>query len=72
MGIVAPGGTPPAIVEKLNAAINKGLKLAETQATFNKIGFQTRPGSVPEFAARIKGDADGWASVINLTGVKVE
>ena len=72
MGIVAPGGTPAAIADKLNAAINKGLKSPETQASFNKIGFQTRPGSVPEFVARIQGDRDGWASVINLTGVKVD
>ena len=71
-GSSRPGGTPAAIVDKLNAAINKGLKSPETQASYNKIGFQTRPGSVPEFVARIKGDTDGWASVINLTGVKVE
>ena len=72
MGIVAPGGTPAAIVERLNAAINQGLKSPETQASFGRIGFHTRPGSAREFVARIKGDADGWASVINLTGVKVE
>jgi tripartite-type tricarboxylate transporter receptor subunit TctC len=72
MGIVAPGGTPAAVVEKLNAAINQGLKSPETQASFTKIGFQTRPGSVQDFVARIKGDVDGWDSVIKLTGVKVD
>ena len=65
-------GTPAPIVEKLNAAINKGLKLPETQQSFNKIGFKTRPGSVQDFVARIKGDAEGWDSVIKLTGVKVD
>ena len=72
MGIVAPGGTPAAIVEKLNAAINQGLKSPETQASFTKIGFHPRPGSVQEFVARIAGDSAGWAAVIELTGVKVD
>lgn len=72
MGIVAPGGTPAAVVDKLNAAINKGLKSPDVQASFNKIGFETRPGSVSEFVARINGDRAGWASVIDLAGVKVE
>jgi tripartite-type tricarboxylate transporter receptor subunit TctC len=72
MGIVAPGGTPAPIVEKLNAAINKGLKNPETQKSFNKIGFHTRPGSVQDFVARIKGDVAGWDVVIKLTGVKVD
>jgi len=72
MGLVAPKGTPAPIVERLNASINKGLKMPETVQAFNKIGFHTRPGSVQDFVARIKGDVDGWDSVIKLTGVKVE
>ena len=72
MGIVAPGGTPAAVVEKLNAALNEGLKSPETQASFTKIGFHTRPGFSKEFVSRIAGDAAGWASVIKLTGVKVD
>ena len=72
MGIVAPGSTPAPIVEKLNAAINEGLKSAEARTAFTRIGFHPRPGTVQEFAARIKGDADKWDAVIKLTGVKVE
>jgi tripartite-type tricarboxylate transporter receptor subunit TctC len=72
MGIVAPGGTPAPIVEKLNAAINDGLKSPEARASFTKIGFHPRPGTAQEFAATIAGDSDKWAAVIKLTGVKVE
>ena len=53
MGLVAPGGTPALIVERLNAAINEGLKSLEARASFTKIGFETRPGSAQEFASRI-------------------
>ena len=38
----------------------------------SKIGFQTRPGSAQEFAARIAGDSDKWAAVIKLTGAKID
>ena len=39
MGLVAPGGTPVPIVERLNAAINEGLRSQEARATFTRIGF---------------------------------
>ena len=71
-GLVAPAGTPAPIVERLNAALNEALKSPEARAIFARIGFQTRPGSAQEFAARIAGDSDKWAAVIKLTGVKID
>jgi tripartite-type tricarboxylate transporter receptor subunit TctC len=72
MGLVAPGGTPTPIVERLNGALNEALRSPETQATFARIGFETRPGSAQEFAARIAGDSEKWARVIELTGAKID
>jgi tripartite-type tricarboxylate transporter receptor subunit TctC len=72
MGLVAPGGTPAPIVERLNGALNEALRSAETRASFARIGFETRPGSAQEFAARIKGDSEQWAAVIELTGAKID
>jgi tripartite-type tricarboxylate transporter receptor subunit TctC len=72
MGLVAPGGTPAPIVERLNGALNEALRSPEVQASFARIGFATRPGSAQEFAARIKGDAEQWAAVIELAGVKID
>ena len=43
MGIVAPGGTPAPIVEKLNAAINEGLKSPEARAAFTKNRLSPAP-----------------------------
>jgi tripartite-type tricarboxylate transporter receptor subunit TctC len=72
MGLVAPGGTPAPIVERLNGALNEALRSPETRATFARIGFETRPGSAQEFAARIAGDSEKWARVIELTGAKID
>jgi tripartite-type tricarboxylate transporter receptor subunit TctC len=72
MGLVAPGGTPAPIVERLNGAINEALRSPEARAIFARIGFETRPGSAQEFAARIAGDSEKWAAVIELTGAKID
>jgi tripartite-type tricarboxylate transporter receptor subunit TctC len=72
MGLVAPGGTPAPIVERLNGALNEALRSPETRANFARIGFETRPGSAQEFAARIAGDSEKWARVIELTGAKID
>jgi tripartite-type tricarboxylate transporter receptor subunit TctC len=72
MGLVAPGGTPAPIVERLNGALNEALRSPEVRANFGRIGFETRPGSAQEFAARIAGDSEKWARVIELTGAKID
>jgi len=72
MGLVAPGGTPAPTVERLNGALNEALRSAETRTTFARVGFETRPGSTQEFAARIAGDSEKWARVIELTGAKID
>jgi tripartite-type tricarboxylate transporter receptor subunit TctC len=72
MGLVAPGGTPAPIVERLNGALNEALRSPETRSTFARIGFETRPGSAQEFAARIAGDSEKWVRVIELTGAKID
>jgi tripartite-type tricarboxylate transporter receptor subunit TctC len=72
MGLVAPAGTPALIVERLNGAINEALRSPEARAAFTNIGFDPRPGSTQEFAARIAGDSEKWAAVITLTGAKID
>jgi tripartite-type tricarboxylate transporter receptor subunit TctC len=70
MGVVAPGGTPDAVVSRLNAAINNVLSSAETKASLAKIGFKERPGTARDFAALIASDVERWAAVVALTGAK--
>jgi tripartite-type tricarboxylate transporter receptor subunit TctC len=72
MGLVAPAGTPAPIVDRLNGAIKEALRSPEARAAFTNIGFEPRPGSTQEFAARIAGDSEKWAAVIALTGAKID
>jgi tripartite-type tricarboxylate transporter receptor subunit TctC len=71
-GLLAPAGTPPAIVEKLNAAINEILKSKEAQQGLARLGAEAKIGSPQDFAAFIAKEAPRWAAIANETGIKVE
>jgi tripartite-type tricarboxylate transporter receptor subunit TctC len=68
--IVAPLGTPPAIVNKLNAEINAALKSAEVQAAFRKLRFQPMIHSPAEFAKFLALQAERWPPIIKAAGLR--
>jgi len=71
-GIVAPAGTPPEIVAKLNRAINEGLASEPMKATLAKIGFQSNIGTPQDLAAFIADEMARWAEVAKVAHVKIE
>ena len=71
-GVVAPAGTPAGIVNKLNAAIDKGLRSREIEDKLAAIGSQTAPGSPQEFAAFIASEAVKWRAVAATAGVSLD
>lgn len=70
LGIMAPAGTPRAIVDKLNAEINQGLALPETKAFFAQNGVLTFPGSPEDFGKFIQDNRAKWAEVIERAGIE--
>src|SRR5262245_5709923 len=71
-GVVAPSGTPAAIVARLNATINDGLRSPESRSALDKLGIEPLLTSPQEFAAMIAEEAPKWAEAVRLTGIKVE
>lgn len=71
-GIVAPAGTPQAIVTRINAILNEGLKDPEVQATLTKAGLAVKPGSPAEFAAFIASHHKRWVEVGKAAGISIE
>jgi tripartite-type tricarboxylate transporter receptor subunit TctC len=67
-GVVAPAGTPAAIVAKLNAAINAGLQTPDMQERLRKLGAISRPNSPAEFGAFIAAEHAKWSAL----GIKVD
>jgi len=71
-GVVAPAGTPAAIVAKLNAAIDKGLRSREIQDKLAAIGSQTAPGSPQDFASFIASETVKWREIAKTAGISPE
>ena len=71
-GVLAPAGTPAAIVAKLNGAINEILKSKEAQDGLSRLSAEARIGSPQDFAAFIASETPRWAAIANETGVKVD
>jgi len=71
-GIVAPRGTPEAIVVTLNAAINAALSDAGIKQRFADLGSETRAGSPADFGRILAAETEKWAKVIKFAGIKPE
>lgn len=71
-GIYAPAGTPPAIVNKLNAEINKVLRTPQAVAAINAIGADIQTMSVKEFADRQRADRARLGAFIKQAGIKLD
>jgi tripartite-type tricarboxylate transporter receptor subunit TctC len=71
-GVFAPGGTPPAIVEKLNAEFNKTLSAPELVEHLRREGAEPIGGTPAQFRAFVQGEIDRWAPVVRSAGVKAD
>jgi tripartite-type tricarboxylate transporter receptor subunit TctC len=67
--IVAPAGTPAAIIAKLNKAVNEGLASPQVRDRIMALGGEPQPKSVEDFAAFIASQYKRWGEVIRITGV---
>jgi tripartite-type tricarboxylate transporter receptor subunit TctC len=71
-GLMAPAGTPPAIIEKLHAATVKALAAPDVRAKFDTLGMVPIGNSPAEFAAVIRTEIPYWEKVIKAIGLKVK
>jgi tripartite-type tricarboxylate transporter receptor subunit TctC len=71
-GVVAPAGTPVAIVAKLNAAINQSLTSPELQARLQSEGAEATPTTPEAFGALIRREIGRWKPVIQSGRVKAD
>jgi tripartite-type tricarboxylate transporter receptor subunit TctC len=72
IGLVAPKGTPQAIVEKLNIEVNAALADSKIKARFADLGGVVLPGSPDQFGTLIRDETEKWGKVIRAANIKVE
>jgi tripartite-type tricarboxylate transporter receptor subunit TctC len=71
-GLMAPAGTPPAIVNKIHRDTVQFLAQGDLRKRLDQLGMEVVANSPMEFAAGIKADTARWARVISEAGIKPE
>jgi tripartite-type tricarboxylate transporter receptor subunit TctC len=72
LGVVAPAGTRPEIIEKLNAAFRESLNDPPTRARLDALGAEISIGTPQEFGTMIRSQLALWKSVVAAAGIKAE
>jgi tripartite-type tricarboxylate transporter receptor subunit TctC len=71
-GLLAPAGTPPPIVGRLNAEIAKVLAREDVKATLGAQGLEVAASSPEQFAAHIKSEIGRLTKIARAAGIKAE
>src|SRR5215470_3566710 len=71
-GLVAPPGTPPAIIARLNTALNTALKSDDVRARLAVDGAEPLPSTPAEYGADIDREETQWSQVVKASGAKAE
>jgi tripartite-type tricarboxylate transporter receptor subunit TctC len=72
LGLMAPKGTPPAIVNRLNAAVTKVTANAEVRKAWAAQGTAPLTMGVDAFARYLNEDIAKWAHIVKISGAKVD
>jgi tripartite-type tricarboxylate transporter receptor subunit TctC len=71
-GVIVPAGTPSDIVNKLNAAINDGLKTPSMRDSLTHFGAVPASGSPADFGAFIASEKTKWGAIAQTAGIPMQ
>jgi tripartite-type tricarboxylate transporter receptor subunit TctC len=69
-GLLAPAGTPPEVIARLNDAIVKAMRSPDMKALLTKIGQDPAWSTPEEFASFLRDETAKWTKVIKATGIQ--
>jgi len=72
LGLFAPAGTPPAIIARLNAGVNRVLQMPEVREKIAEGGAVAVGGSPEEFASFVRSEYAKWGKIVKDSGVKLD
>lgn len=70
-GLLAPAGTPKAVVTKLHGQVTRMIVLPDFKERVEGLGFDIIGSSPAEFAAQVKVEVEKWTRVVKAAGIKV-
>ncbi|HCL84929.1 MAG TPA: MFS transporter [Comamonadaceae bacterium] len=71
-GLLAPKGTPPEIVARLNKVMNEAFDKPAVQQAYAKLGAVAEKNTPQDFARFIDAEVKGWAPVVKASGARVD
>ncbi|MEO6322281.1 MAG: tripartite tricarboxylate transporter substrate binding protein [Polaromonas sp.] len=71
-GLVAPAGTPPDVISKLNKTLVDALNSTSVKARFQVLGLEPTPGTPAQMASYARAEREKWAQVIRTSGIKLD
>ena len=71
-GLMVPAGTPAAVVQRLNAEVNKALQSADMRDKLAVQGAEPLGSTPEEYGAYVRKELARWATVVKATGVTLE
>ena len=72
MAVMAPGGTPPPVIARLDAEIHKALEGGETGAALERAGVILRYMGPADFRAFLEAEIDKFALAVKVAGVVIQ
>ncbi|HEY8068755.1 MAG TPA: tripartite tricarboxylate transporter substrate binding protein [Burkholderiales bacterium] len=72
IGIFLPTGTAPAIVQKLNEAVNRSLQAPDMRERLDALAFEPVGGTPQQFAAYVRAEIAKWGKVVREGNIKAE
>jgi tripartite-type tricarboxylate transporter receptor subunit TctC len=69
-GVLAPAGTPPEVVMRLNAEIVKVLALTDIREALGREGYEAIGDTPEQFAALIRSELSRYAKLVKLAGIQ--
>ena len=72
VAVLAPAGTPPAVVNKLNAEITRILNLPDVRSKFLDLGAEPSPMTVPQVTAWVQKEVTTWTRLVKEAGIQPE
>ena len=71
-GFFLPAGTPQAVVDKLNAALNRAMESQDVVDKFAQLGMSSSRNSAAEFGSFLRAEVPKWAAVVKSSGAKAD
>jgi tripartite-type tricarboxylate transporter receptor subunit TctC len=72
LAVVAPAGTPPDIIGKLNSAFRQALAAPETQARLDALGAEIKIGTPQDLDKMLAAERAQWTAIVKAANIKME